>query len=169
MENTGVFRHIVGHFTALTNQAVFLQEDRTIVFDYDSEAGSSSGIDRFASSIEPGKVIIHGASIPDTSAIGQQEVCPGLTLGYVRLLQLFKARSRGNEPLGNELHVISRSHTLYHSRQCSDAIAGVRLQYDCGNQMRSIVDGITVRIQLSLSPASLPPVGGWPVATDYRP
>ena len=30
MENTGVFRHVVGHAAALTNIAVFPQEDRTI-------------------------------------------------------------------------------------------------------------------------------------------
>jgi len=59
MENTGVFRHIVGHGTALTDQTVFLQEAGTVVvFDYDSEGGGSSGIGRFASSIEPGKVFI---------------------------------------------------------------------------------------------------------------
>jgi len=61
MENTGVFRHIVGHGTALTDQTVFLQEAGTVVvFDYDSEGGGSSGIGRFASSIEPGKVFIAG-------------------------------------------------------------------------------------------------------------
>lgn len=81
-----------------TDQAVFLQEDGTIVvFDYDSEGGGSSRINRFASSIEPSKVFIHGGSIPNTSPIRQVEAISGLTLGYVRLLQLFKARSRGNE------------------------------------------------------------------------
>jgi len=56
VEDTGIFRHVVGHPTTLAKQAVFLQEDGTvIVLDYDSEAGSSSWIDRFASSIEPGK------------------------------------------------------------------------------------------------------------------
>jgi len=55
VEGTGIFRHIVGHRTTLANQAVFLLEDRMIVFDYDSEAGRTSGIDRCTGSIEPGK------------------------------------------------------------------------------------------------------------------
>jgi hypothetical protein len=96
--NTRVFRHILGHCVALAHQAVFLQEDgAVIVLDHDSEAGRSSRIDRPAGSIEPSKVFVHGGSTPDTSPIGQVEALPGLALGYVRLLQLFKARSRGNE------------------------------------------------------------------------
>jgi len=72
VEDTGIFRHVVGHPATLANQAVFLQEDGTVfVLDHDSEGGGSSGIDRLASSIEPSKVFIHGRSIPDTSPIGQ--------------------------------------------------------------------------------------------------
>jgi hypothetical protein len=55
---------------------VFLQEDGTIiVLDHDSKGGSSSGIDRFTGSIEPGKVFIHGGSLPYTSPIGQLKIC----------------------------------------------------------------------------------------------
>jgi hypothetical protein len=35
---------------------------------------------------------------------------PGLTLGYVRLLQLFKARSRGNE---RQLLILAWLHRLF--------------------------------------------------------
>jgi hypothetical protein len=64
-EDTGIFRHIVGHPTALTNQAVFLRQDGAIVvFDQESEAGSSSGINRLTGSIEPGKVFVHAAFSP---------------------------------------------------------------------------------------------------------
>jgi hypothetical protein len=60
VEYACVFRHIVGHGTAFTDQAVLLQEDGTVtISDHHPERGGSSGIDRFASSIEPGKVIIH--------------------------------------------------------------------------------------------------------------
>ena len=57
VENSGIFRHVIGHAAALANIAVFLQQDDTIaVFDHDSEGGGPSGIDRFASSVEPSEV-----------------------------------------------------------------------------------------------------------------
>jgi hypothetical protein len=62
MEDTCIFRHVIGHGAAPADQAVFLEEDGTIVvFDHDSEAGSSSRIDRLAGAIEPGKVFTHTA------------------------------------------------------------------------------------------------------------
>jgi len=62
VEDTGIFRQIVGHGTALASDPVLLHEDGTsIVLDHHSEAGSSSGIDRFTGSIEPGKIVIHTA------------------------------------------------------------------------------------------------------------
>jgi hypothetical protein len=59
MENTGVFRHVVGHGTALAHVAVFPVENSTVaISDHHPERSGSSGIDRFASSVEPGKVFI---------------------------------------------------------------------------------------------------------------
>jgi hypothetical protein len=41
------------------------QENGAIyTFDDDSKAGRSSGIDRFAGAIEPGKVFVHAAFVP---------------------------------------------------------------------------------------------------------
>ena len=61
VQNTGIFRHIVGHAPALANIAVFPQQDRTVLgFDHDSERGGPSGINRFASPVEPGEVFIAG-------------------------------------------------------------------------------------------------------------
>jgi len=57
--DTGIFRHVVGHCLAPAHHAMLSQEDGTIFTpDHDSEAGSSSGIDRFAGAIEPGKIVI---------------------------------------------------------------------------------------------------------------
>jgi hypothetical protein len=61
MEYSCVFRHVVRHPTAFTDQAVLLQENSAVtISDHHPERGGSSGIDRFASSIEPGKVFIAG-------------------------------------------------------------------------------------------------------------
>ena len=88
VEDTGIFRHVVGHLTSLTDQAVFLQEDGTIVaFDYDSEGSGSSGINRFASSIEPRKVFVQA----HLTIWGSSSVPRDFSLGYVRLLRVFWA------------------------------------------------------------------------------
>jgi hypothetical protein len=61
MENTCVFRHVVGHAAALTNKTVLPDQNSTIlVFYHRSVRGGSTGIDRFAGSIEPGEVFIAG-------------------------------------------------------------------------------------------------------------
>ena len=96
LENTGVFRHVVGHGTACTNQAMLPHKDGSIlVFDHHSVGGGSSWINGSASPIEPGIVFVVFDQAHLT--IWAVATCPGLMLGYVRLLQLFKARSRGNE------------------------------------------------------------------------
>jgi hypothetical protein len=56
VKDTGVLGHVVGHGTALADEAVVLQEnDPIFTFDHDTEAGSSSRIERLAGAIEPGK------------------------------------------------------------------------------------------------------------------
>src|ERR1039458_5600080 len=71
LENTGVLRHVVGHGTALTDHTVFPQEDATVtISDHRPERSDSSGVNRSASSIEPGKVIIaHRRLLP----LGREE------------------------------------------------------------------------------------------------
>jgi hypothetical protein len=59
VEYACVFRHVVGHGAALADEAVLLQEDGTVtISDHHPERSSSPGIHRFASSIEPSKVLI---------------------------------------------------------------------------------------------------------------
>ena len=67
--------------------------------------GCSSWIDRTTSSIEPGSVFIH-----THLTIWAVATCLGLMLGYVRLLQLFKARSRGDE---RQLLILAWLHRLF--------------------------------------------------------
>ena len=56
LADTGIFTHVVGHCLALAHHAMVSQENGPIfTLDHDSIAGSPSGIDRFAGSIEPGK------------------------------------------------------------------------------------------------------------------
>jgi len=59
VEYACVFRNVVGHGTALTDQAVLPHKDGTIlVFDHHSVGSGSSGIDRSTSSIKPGSVFV---------------------------------------------------------------------------------------------------------------
>ena len=56
MQDTGIFGQVAGHCLTLANHAMVPQENGAVfTFDDDSEAGSSSRIDRFAGSIESGK------------------------------------------------------------------------------------------------------------------
>jgi hypothetical protein len=65
VQDTSIFRHVVGHGPGLADDPVLLHEDGTsFVLDYHSAAGSSSAIDRSTSSIEPGSVFIHTAFSP---------------------------------------------------------------------------------------------------------
>src|ERR1035437_839577 len=70
--------------------------------------GCSSWIDRTTSSIEPGIVFVVFDQAHLT--IWAVATCPGLMLGYVRLLQLFKARPRGDE---RQLLILAWLHRLF--------------------------------------------------------
>src|ERR1035437_3290073 len=60
LENSCVFRHVVGHGTAVSDKAVFLQEDGTVtISDHHPERSGPSGINGSATSIGPSKVFIH--------------------------------------------------------------------------------------------------------------
>jgi hypothetical protein len=56
VEDTCVFRHVVGHGLAFAHHAMISQENGPIfALNDDTEAGSSSRIERLAGAIEPGK------------------------------------------------------------------------------------------------------------------
>jgi hypothetical protein len=60
VEYSCVFRHVIGHGTALTDQAMLFQEDNAVtISDHHPECGGPSRVNRLASSIKPSKVIVH--------------------------------------------------------------------------------------------------------------